>query len=323
MSFKKATMERRKVFLQKVRSLFILSVFLGFISCSIQPVKESLSFTDYPNLKIGLSTQDFQLAMPMNIESISQIIQFASKEGFQFIEIRDVLAKLTTDECKAIAKVASKNKIDIIYVINKNPLDTGFFKVFDRALANTLILPGPGILRTLASKSEFEADPLKKGWDRIELKKLSEIVVSCASVCATKNVRFVLENSNEAFFGNDSVYFGISDLLANVHGPLFQLDIANLFRNSARVKPTPEKVLKFLPTLGNQWVITHLKTIQGGEPQPILTDNPITVEEIVQMAGKQNVQFVMLELAAVPDINQCFENHRISIKILKNKGILK
>ena len=293
------------------------------LSCNFQPKKKMLVFQNYPNLKLGLSTQDFQLAMPLNEDNVSQIIQFASDEGFQFIEIRDVLAKLTSDECKAIARVAEKNKIDVIYVFNKNPLDTGYFKVFERALANTLLFPGPGILRTLAAKSEFDADPLKKGWNKVEIKRLMGILDSSIAICKSKNIKFVVENFNEAFFSSDSTYMGMADLLANEKGLLFQLDIGNLFRKTSRATPDPEMVIKYLPSLGNRWVITHLKTIQGGEPQPVLTDNPIPVEKIIPVIGQQNVQFVMLELAAVNDKNQCFENHKISIQFLREKGILK
>ena len=305
-----------------LKALIITSILTVMLSCNFQPKKKMLVFQNYPNLKLGLSTQDFQLAMPFNVDNVSQIIQFASDEGFQFIEIRDVLAKLSSDECKAIARVAAKNKIDVIYVFNKNPLDTGYFKVFERALANTLLFPGPGILRTLAAKSEFDADPLKKGWNKEELKRLMGILDSSIAICKSKNVQFVIENFNEAFFGNDSTYMGMADLLANEKELLFQLDIGNLFRKTSRVTPDPEMVIKYLPSLGNRWVITHLKTIQGGEPQPILTDNPIPVEKIIPIIGQQNIQFVMLELAAVNDKNQCFENHKISIQFLREKGIL-
>ena len=75
--------------------------------------------------------------------------------------------------------------------------------------------------------------------------------------------------------------------------------------------------------MGNRWVTTHLKTILGGEMQPILTDNPLPVEEVIALMGKQNVLYVTLELAGVADKQQCYDNHATSIQFLKNKRILK
>lgn len=252
---------------------------------------------------MGFSSQNFLKAMPLNVESLSEIIEYASKEGYQFVEVRDQFVDLTNDDCKALAEAGIKNKIDLIYVFNKNPLDSGFFPVFEKALANVLVFKGPGILRSLASKSEFDADAGKKGWTSDELNRLAKISDSCAAICKSKNIRFVFENSNEAFFGDSLNYFGLADLLDKTSGPGLQLDIANLFRNSARVKNDPEKVLEYLPSLGNRWVETHLKTVQGGEAQTILTDNPIPVEKIVEMMGKQNVQYVALELTAYGDLS--------------------
>jgi sugar phosphate isomerase/epimerase len=316
-------MDTGKVSIQNFTFFIAIVLLAGFFSCKTKSEKKTLAFKDYPNLKLGFSTQNFLKAMPLNVVNLSEIIEYASKEGYQFTEIRDQFVDLTNDDCKALAEVATKNKIDLIYVFNKNPLDSGYFKLFEKALSNVLILPGPGILRTLASKSEFDADANRKGWTRDELTRLARISDSCATICKSKNIRFVFENSNEAFFGDSLTYFGLADLFANTSVTGLQLDIANLFRNTSRAKADPEKILAYLPTLGNRWVETHLKTIQGGEAQPVLTDNPIPVEKIVALAGRQNVQYVTIELTALESKQQCFDNHTKSIRFLKDKGVLK
>jgi sugar phosphate isomerase/epimerase len=304
--------------------LFFFAMFLSFVSCNTQPAKKMLVFKDYPNLKLGFSTQNFLKALPLNVAGLTEIIEYGSKEGYQFVEVRDQFVDLTNDDCKALAEVAKKNKMDLIYVFNKNPLDSAYFPAFEKALANVLVFPGPGILRAIASKSEFDADATKKGWTKDELTRLARLSDSCALICRSKNIRFVFENSNEAFFGDSLTYFGLTDFFANTSYTGLQFDIANPFRNSARVKSDPAKVLKYLSTMGNRWIETHLKTLQEGEPQPILTDNnPIPVEKVVELMGIQNVQFVTLELAAVEGKQVCFDNHAKSIKFLKDKGLLK
>lgn len=306
-------------------TLFILLTFsLLFSSCNTKPGKKILAYKDYPNLKIGFSTQNFQKAMPLNVESLTELIAYASEEGYQFIEIRDDLAKLTTEDCKAIADVAASKKIDVIYEIHKNLLDTGYFKVFERGLANMILFPVPGIIRTVISKTEFDADPNKKGWTKEELYRITKISDSCAIIAGSKNIKFIVENLNESFFG-DSTYFGLNDFFANTTATGFQLDLGNPYRSLVRVKADPLKVEEYLSTMGNRWVTTHLKTVLsvGGEMQPFLTDNPMSVEKVIELMGKQNVLYGALELASVADKKLCFANHAKSVQFLKDKGVLK
>ncbi len=284
--------------------------------------KGSLNFKDYKNLKIGFSTQDFQKAMPVDVPSLTEIIEYASGEGYQFIMLRDEQAKLTADECKSLAEVAKKNRIDVIYEIHKNPLDAGYFEIFEKGLANILLLPGPGIIRTLVSKSEFESDTSRKGWSKDELAELARISEKSASKAKTKNVQFIVENFNEAFFGDAPSYYGLNDFFANTALTGLQFDISNPFRNTSRRKAEPVEVMKYLGTLGKRWVTTHLKTAVAGEMQPVLTENPISVEDVVSLMARKNVPYVTLELAGVSDKKQCYDNHEISIEFLRDKGIL-
>ena len=305
--------------------IIVAAILIVFVSCNTQPVKKSLIFKDFPLLKMGFSTQNFLKAMPNNVQNLTEIIEYASKEGYQFIELRDELAKLSTEECISLAEVAKKNKVDVIYEIHKNPLDTGYFKVFEKGLANTILFPGPGILRTVVSKSEFDTDVNKKGWTKEELGQLAKIADSCAMMAKAKKVQFIIENFNEAFFGDGSTYFGLNDLFANTSGIGLQLDMSNMFRKPSRVMTDPLKVLDYLPSLGNRWVTTHLKTVLvvGGEMQPTLTENPLPVEKIVALMGRQNVIYAALELTADANKQVCFNNHAASILFLKDKGLLK
>ena len=197
--------------------------------------------------------------------------------------------------------------------------------IFEKGLENTLIFPGPGIIRTVISKSEFEDDASKKGWNKDELLLLIKIADSCASIAKTKNAQFIVENFNEAFFGDGTNYSGLADFFTNSSYTGLQFDTGNPFSKTAREKADPEEVLIFLSTLGNRWVTTHLKTInfEGGVMQPMLTDNPLPVEKVITLMGQQNVLYAALELASVADKQQCFTNHAQSIQFLKDKGILK
>lgn len=284
--------------------------------------KIPMEFRGFTNLKIGFSTQDFQKSMPVDVPALTEIIEYASGEGYNFIMLRDEQAKLSSDDCSILAKVARKNNIEVIYEIHKNPLDSGYYEIFEKGLANALLMPGPGIIRTLVSKSEFEADPSRKGWSGDELAELARISEASARKAKQKNVRFIVENFNEAFFGNAPEYYGLNDFFEHTSLTGLQFDISNPFRISSRMKAEPVQVLNYLMYLGVRWVTTHLKTAVEGEMQPVLTPNPIPVEDVIALMAKKNIPWVTLELAAVSDKKECFNNHDISIQFLKDKGIL-
>jgi sugar phosphate isomerase/epimerase len=284
--------------------------------------RKSLFFKDYPKLKAGISTFNFLKSIPLDLNGLSEIIEYASETGFQYVEVRDFKADLTIDQCKELALVAERNQIDLIYVFNINPLDSGFSEVFERALANVMVLPGPGILRALVSRTEFDADKLKKGWNSEELVRLVDIAEHSAQIARERNIRFVVENNNESFFGDGLTYFGFADFFEKSNYTGLQMDIANPFCNSSRVKNDPEKVFSFLAGMNDRWVETHLKTVKNGEPQPVLTDNPLKIEKIVELMGRMNVIYVTLELVSTESKEECFNNHALSIQFLKDKGVL-
>ena len=290
---------------------------------STQPIKGSLVFKDYPEMKLGLSTFNFLKSIPFDVSGLTEIIEYASENGYQYVEVRDFQVDLTIDQCNELAKVAEKNKIDLLYVFNINPLDSGFSEVFAKALANVMILPGPGILRALVSRSEFDADKLKKGWNGEELARLVNLADHSAQIALEKNIRFVVENNNEAFFGDGKTYFGLADFFEKSAFTGLQMDIANPFCNSSRVKNDPERVIAFLSGLGDRWIETHLKTVLNGEPQPVFTDNPMRIEKIIDLMGKMRVKYVTVELAQAERKEQCFENHTLSLQFLKDIGVLK
>ena len=276
-------------------------------------------------MKIGFTTQNFQVAMPNSVENIIEIINFAANEGFHFIQLRDDNALLTIDECKKIAEVAREKNIEVIYEIQKNPLDEGYFDVFNKGLTNVLCFSGPGILRAMIANSEFASDASKKGWNKEEFDKLTRVTDSCALLAQDNGVRFLVENFNESFFGDGASYFGIADLFDNTQHVGFQFDTGNPFRKSAREKSDPHEVSEYLSQLGNRWVSSHIKTIveMGGEAQPVLTDSPLTVKDVVGLMGRQDVLYASLELAAVNDKQDCFANHKTSIQFLRDIGILR
>ena len=304
------------------KQIILLIILFLIYSCNMKKKEKVLSFKDYPDLKLGFSTQNFLQSMPLSVENIEEIIKYAANEGYSFIELRDSKAELLFEECKRLAEIADSNDIEVIYEINTNLLAPDFMSVFKKGLENTAAFPRPGIIRTIISTTEFTADENKKGWTAQELNRLVELADSCGKLARAQNLRFILENANEAFFGKDSLYFGFTDFFDRTKNIGLQFDTANPFQNASRAKSDPAEVEKYLASIADRWVTTHLKSGKDGTFQPVLADNPLDLGKVLSLMSSNDVIYVAFELAGVPDKQECFDNHSKSIEYLVEKGLM-
>jgi sugar phosphate isomerase/epimerase len=281
-----------------------------------------LSFRDYPNLKLGFSTQNFLKSVPVDVASLEEIIKYAAKEGYSFIELRDPDAGLSPDECEKISEVAGSHNIEVIYEINANLLAPDFLSIFNKGLENTSAFPDPGIIRAIVSNTEFAADENKKGWTAQELNRIVALADSCSRAARERNLTFIVENATEAFFGKDTLYFGFADFFSRTENTGLQFDTANPFQESSRAKADPSGVEKYLASVAGRWVTTHLKSGKDGIFQPVLADNPLDLGTVLSLMSANNVTYVAFELAGVPDKQECFDNHSKSIDYLAEKGLM-
>ena len=59
-----------------------------------------------------------------------------------------------------------------------------------------------------------------------------------------------------------------------------------------------------------------------GVAQPVLGDSPLSIQEVTRLMGENHVSYFALEMAPAKTREQCFKNHALSIKYLKDTGIL-
>jgi len=296
-------------------------LFLTFCSCN-QRSDTTLTFSDYPEMKIGFSTQNFMQAMPFSRESLEEIITYASNEGYQFIELRDNSAELSKQACERLAAFADSMGIEVIYEINLNLLHPEFRGTFERGLDNIQLFGEPAILRVPVANSEFAGDAGKTGWTIEELKEVAVLAGQSAELAAEKGITLIVENIMEPFFGNSPEYFGLNDFFKHTQQVGLQFDLCNAFVDNSRMKADPEAVADYLAGLGERWVTTHVKTSIDGEAQPVVGENPLPVERITELMGENGVDYFALELVPVEDKKACFENHEASIDYLLDAGIL-
>ena len=281
-----------------------------------------MTFTGYPEMKIGFSTQNFMQAMPLTVESLEELISYAAGEGYQFIELRDPRAGLSRRECERLAAYADSLGIEVIYEIHVNLLHPDFPEVFERGLHNTVLFGNPGILRAPLTGSEFEGKPDKTGWTIEELTAAALLAVQCAKLAADTGISFAVENTMEPFFGSSPEYFGLSDFFKHAENVGLQFDLSNAFVAGSRKAADPGEVAGFLDGLGERWVTTHVKTALGGVAQPVVGENPLPVKQVTGLMGRSKVHYFALELVAAEAKEGCFANHEASIKYLVELGIL-
>jgi len=315
-------MKTHKNQIKFINQIFLLIILFLIFSCNMKKDKNILKFRDYPNLKLGFSTQNFMKSMPLSVESLEEIIEYAAQEGYLFIELRDPEAILSLKECEELAEIARSNDIEVIYEININLLAPDFIPVFNKALENTAAFPHPGILRTIISTTEFAADENKRGWTEQELNRLVELADSCGELAREKNLKFIVENANEAFFGKDTLYYGFADFFDKTTNVGLQFDTANPFQNASRAKSDPDEVEKYLSAVANRWLTTHLKSGKDGIFQPVLADNPLDLGKVISLMAANDIIYVAFELASVPDKQACFDNHSKSVDYLVEKGLI-
>lgn len=284
--------------------------------------EKSFAFKGSPALKLGFSTQNFLKCLPHDVKNLTEIILFASKEGYQFIELRDPEAGLSLKDCKELGKIAESLGVDVLYEINSNLLAPGFLPIFKKGMENTKAFPGEGIIRTLVSNTEFASDATKKGWTETEFKRIIEIAENAGKMAQEKNLKFIIENGNESFFGKGTDYYGFADLINKTRYIGIQFDTANPFQNASREKADPLKVENYLISAADRWVTTHLKSAKDGVSLPVLNKNPLDLGSVISIMAANSVKYAAFELIALPDKEECFKNHAESIQYLIDDGLL-
>lgn len=275
----------------------------------------------YPGVKLGFSTQNFLNCLPLGVDNLKELLEFAADEGYAFIELRDPSADLSLEDCKVLAAYAREKDVEVLYEIHKDLFSPEFKEVFDRAVRNTAAFGKPGILRSIMSWSEFTADQDKTGWTAEELNHLASVADECAAVAKEMNVQFVLENIIEPWFSNEGGH-GLADLFEETSGVGLQFDSANPFLPSCRGIADPDDVAEHLGQITDRWFTTHLKCGKDGAFQPMLEENPLPYQKIFGLMSENQVKYAALELLSVDDKQACFDNHRKSIEYLASQGIV-
>ena len=303
-------------FVRSALALFFVCVF-AFVTQAVAADKP-IRLGHYPALKIGFTSQNFSKWLPPTAENLKTIIDFASKKGFAFIELRDPKAELSLEDAQAVARYASKKKVEVIYAMGVGALDDNYFEAFSRGLANAIALGGPKMVRTGANGNEMNADPKKQYWSAEEFARLVHNLNLAGNTAKAHGMTLYVENANEGLKGDGVATFGIVDLFgpkgvnANVG---FQLDMANFFCVS-RVENSPADVQAFFEATVGKMGYSHLKTSIAHKPQQFLNGNELPFEVYFAALARQGKAYVAIEHANADNLDEAYRNHQKSIDYL-------
>jgi len=293
------------------------AILFAFVTTAFAADK-TIKLSKFPELKIGFTSQNFSKWLPPNVENLKTIIDFASKKGFAFIELRDPNAELSLSAVQEIGKYAKKKKIEVIYAMGAGALDDKYFETFARGLANAKALGGPKFVRTGANGNEMNVDLKKQYWTADEFAKLVQNLNKAGDMAKASGMRFLVENANEGLKGDGVATFGITNLFgpkgvnANVG---FQLDMANFFCVS-RVENAPADVLAFFEANVKKMGYSHLKTSINHKPQQFLNGNELPFEAYFKPLAKNGKVYVAIEHANADTLEDAYINHQKSIDYL-------
>ena len=299
-----------------ITTLFLCVALIG----SSAMAADKIVLKKYPELKMGFLNVNFIKQWPLGAESAKKVIDYASEQGFSWIELRDPFATLTLAQCKELAAYAKQRGIEVAYAMNIGLLDANFWEVFSRGLANAAVFDGPRTIRTAGPGLEFATNDKKTHWTFGELQKAVETANQAANMAKTFGLQYVVENGLEAIKGDGVSTFGTVELFGNANGNLgFQLDTGNFFCVS-RMWTKPEEAQAFLEKYAGRMGYMHLKTSsKEHKVQQVIGDNELDFDTIFAIAAKAKSQYVGFELDQPSTLEQAYENHKKSVEYLKSK----
>jgi sugar phosphate isomerase/epimerase len=299
-----------------ITALFLCVTLLG----SSALAADKIVLKKYPDLKMGFLNVNFIKQWPLGVESAKKAIDFASEQGFWWIEIRDPFATLTLAQCKELATYAKQRDIEVAYGMNIGLLDPNFWEVFSRGLANAAVFDGPRTIRTAGPGLEFATNEKKTHWTFAELQQAVGTANEAANMAKAFGLQYVVENAVEAIKGDGVSTFGTVELFGNANSNLgFQLDTGNFFCVS-RVWTKPEDAQAFIEKYASRTGYMHLKTSSKEHKiQQVEGDNELDFDVIFAIASRAGKPYVGFELDQPATLEQAFENHKKSVEYLKSK----
>lgn len=302
--------------------IYILLALITMIYSCQQTEDNKLSFANYDNLKLGFTTQNFINAITPSETSAKLFIDYAFENGYSWIELRDPDAELTFDECKYIAQYADLKNIEIAYCNQRSFLDTDFFKIFQKGVKNaTAFKKGPKTIRALISGDLFNENPGKVALTKDEFDRLVAIAKKAAKIAKENGLTLVVENGAELIYTDGESYGTQAFLDATDELVYLQPDVGNPFSGDKK-HLTNEELQKFISDNISKIKYLHLKSAIDGNPLPYLDKYAMDYDQLFSTMSANEATYITIELHALDNEDEVYNNQKRSIEFLKASGYI-
>lgn len=289
-------------------------------NCSTHHKK--LAFTDYPELKLGFTTQNFIECMPVTFDNAIMLVTYAADKGFSFLELRDPDGELTFEECSEIAAYANQKGIEMAYANQRGLLDPDFMHVLKIGIKNATAFTGPKTIRATISGTNFTENPDKIGLSHEELAKAVEIANQTAQLAKEQGIQLVIENGSERFIDSNDNIYGFESFFKKVsQNVAWQFDSANPFSNKDNFAD-PASVMQYLEEHSGRIKYIHLKAAQNFKSQKVLGPSELDYGDIFRILSASDVNYISIELLVDNDIERVYKNMDLSIEFLRKSGFI-
>jgi sugar phosphate isomerase/epimerase len=304
---------------KRYSTLIALTLCMFMLGENAYSTEKKIVLKKYPTLKIGFTTQNFAKVLPVSPDSAKQLIDFATDQGYSWVELRDPSAMLTFDECKQISDYARGRNIEIVYALATGIMDAKFTEIFSRGLANAALFQGPRFIRTGLAGEDFLKDQKKTAWTRQELTDVVAAANQAANQAKTFGLTHVVENAREIVKGDGVTSFGTTEFFASVNSNVgLQPDSANFFA-VCRVLTKPEDAKAFLELYATKIRYTHLKTSsKEHKALPVLAASELDFDIVFSILVKNQAPYVAIELDPADKLEDCYGNMKKSVEYLMN-----
>jgi sugar phosphate isomerase/epimerase len=215
---------------------------------------------------LGFTSRTFAKVMREGSVSLTGILTWAAAQGFGWVEIRDPMAEMDEKQLRELDAACDQMGLGVHYAWDgSDVLSPSDGELFKRGLRNASRFRTARYARITIAGNVFKADPSRKGYEREEIRLISQRVAEYARASEGFGITPVYENSYEPLNGDGQSFYGIVELLQSAKGMSLTFDPANFLNlKSPRQAPSLDSLVEFYTRFSSRIPYVHLKSVGVG-----------------------------------------------------------
>ena len=212
---------------------------------------------------LGFTSKTFSKLLTKGIVSLPGILEWASVQGFGWVEIRDPMASMQDERLLELDTVCRQKGLVVHYAWDGSDLlSPSDEQLFARGIRNASRLRSARFSRITIAGNVLKADRMKKGYSREEVDLISHRVAQYAHTAEAFGITPVYEHSYEPLRGDGQTFYGIVELLQSAEEMSLVFDPANFLNlKPPRQVPSLDAMIEFYSNFSPRIPYVHLKSV--------------------------------------------------------------